>query len=167
MDYEENDVNPMWHKIQEILSNDNRAFWESLLNQDKTQFRLKFRESFLEYCKNWLSNLNTFIENDETWAAIMETQSKILDDVGDDDDEALFAAVDARKYKVYKNIDWKRVENDILGIDDDDEEDADEDEDDDEQSGMEDNIQSRDESEPEDDDEEQSSSLSHKFPLLD
>ena len=105
--------NSMWNKILRLSYDDNKEFWFRLLSKDKTQFRLKFKEAFLEQCKTSLDLIDDFVENDETWASILETKSKLYDMVEENDDEALLSAIDARKYKIYKLIDWQKVEDDI------------------------------------------------------
>ena len=105
--------NSMWNKILRSSYDDNKEFWFRLLSKDKTQFRLKFKEAFLEQCKTSLDLIDDFVENDETWASILETKSKLYDMVEENDDEALLSAIDARKYKIYKLIDWQKVEDDI------------------------------------------------------
>ena len=46
----------------------------------------------------------------------METKSKIFEDLSEDD-EALLSAIDTRKYKIFKTIDWNLVESDIKDTD--------------------------------------------------
>ena len=103
----------MWDKIQLLTYADNKDFWYQLLTQDKTQFKLKFKEAYLEHCKTWLNSIHAFVEEDETWASLMDTKSKIYETVEGNEDEALFSAVDARRYKLFKLIDWDRLEVDI------------------------------------------------------
>ena len=46
----------------------------------------------------------------------METKAKLYEDVSEDD-EALFSAIDKRKYKLLKTIDWDQVESELMGDD--------------------------------------------------
>ena len=108
-----NQGNSMWDKIQRLTYVGNKNVWYQLLSQDKVQFQLKFKEAYLEHCKTWLSVFNDFIGEDETWASLMETKSKIYENVEGDEDEALLSAVDARRYKIFKLIDWDKLEADI------------------------------------------------------
>ena len=103
----------IWDQIIRMTYANNSSFWNGLLIQDKEQFQLKFKESFLEKCKTWLNTINDFVENDETWAAVMETKSKLYETVEEDDEEALLSAIDARRYKLFKLIGWEKVEADL------------------------------------------------------
>ena len=105
--------NSIWDQIVRMTYAKNTSFWNRLLTQDKEQFQLKFKESFLEKCKTWLNTLNEFVEDDETWGAVMETKSKLYETVEEDDQEALLSAIDARRYKIFKLIDWENVEADL------------------------------------------------------
>ena len=106
----------MWDKILRMTYAEDKDFWYRLLNENKIQFQLKFKESFIEHCKIWLGVFNEFIENDDTWGSLMETKSKLYETVEEDDEESLFCAIDARRYKLFKLIDWGRIESAISEI---------------------------------------------------
>ena len=105
----------MWDKIlQETITADNKDIWYQLLKQDDTAiFKLKFQEFFLEKCKTWLNIINNFVENNKTWASLMDTKSKLYDTVEGNEDEAMLSAIDVRRYKLFKSIDWDKVQGDI------------------------------------------------------
>ena len=102
----------MWNKIQRLTWSNNKDFWSKLLNEDKARFQLRFKEQFIESCKTWFTIFSEFIDNDEIWLALMESKGKIYDNV-EEEDEALLSAIDLRKYKLLKAIDWKQVETDL------------------------------------------------------
>ena len=87
--------------------------WLELLEQDESLFQIRFKDAYLESCKIWLKKINDFIDEDETWNAIEEARSRINETINDND-EALLAAIDIRKYKIFKTIDWNAIESDIL-----------------------------------------------------
>ena len=107
----------IWNKIQRVTYADNKNYWRELMEEDKSQFQLKFKASFLESCKSWILQLCNFVDDDQTWAALMDTKAQIYESV-EDDEEALLSAVDTRKYKLYKTIDWGKIESDLLEDDD-------------------------------------------------
>lgn len=119
----------IWGNIQRVTYSENKEYWHQLLNEDETQFRLKFKDSFLEACKTWLSQIYEFMEEDETWASIIETKSRIQDNI-EENDEALLSAMDMRKYKIFKTIDWNKVETEVNEDNDSDETEEDEEEND-------------------------------------
>ncbi len=43
----------------------------------------------------------------------METKSQLYEEISEDD-ESFFSAVDKRKYKLLKTIDWEKVESELL-----------------------------------------------------
>ena len=100
----------IWDRMISLTYNRNPTFWRNLLAKDQTQFRIKFKKSFLETSKSWLSLINAFVEDDEAWATIMETKAKLLDTVDGDECEGLLCAIDARRYKLFKLIDWETLE---------------------------------------------------------
>ena len=108
-----NQDDTMWDKILRITYAGNKQFWSQLLFQDEIEFQLKFKEAYLEQCKRWLALFNDFIAQDETWTSLMDTKTKLYDSVEGDEEEALFSAIDARRYKIFKMIDWDKVEADI------------------------------------------------------
>lgn len=103
----------MWDKIQRATLSKNKEFWSKIWNEDKHLFRIRFKEYFIDVCKDWLQSFNDFIENDDIWQSLMETKTKVLDDVSDQDDEALLSAIDMRKYKLLKVIDWGQLEQEL------------------------------------------------------
>ena len=122
----------MWDRIQRVTWSANQEFWSKLLNEDKMLFRIRFKEYFIEACKTQLYVFHDFIENDETWNSLMETKSQIYEDISEDD-EAFFSAVDKRKYKLLKTINWEQVEAELLDEDSSDGSDAENDQDENEQ----------------------------------
>ena len=108
-----NEDETMWDKILRVTYAGNKQFWSQLLSQDEIEFQLKFKEAYLEQCKRWLALFNDFIAQDETWTSLMDTKTKLYDSVEGDKEEALFSAIDARRYKIFKMIDWDKVEADI------------------------------------------------------
>ena len=102
----------IWDRIQRVTWSNNQNLWVNLLNEDRTLFRMRFEEYFIESCNQQLYVFHQFIENDETWSSLMETKSQIYEDVSEDD-EAFFSAVDKRKYKLLKTIDWGKVESEL------------------------------------------------------
>jgi len=111
------DGKTMWDRIQQKTLSDNRDHWLQLFQDDKSLFRMRFKDYYIESCKVWLYTFNEFFENDDTWSAVMETKSKLYEDVSDDE-EALLSAIDKRKYKLLKHLDWNELES-ILVEDDD------------------------------------------------
>ena len=103
----------IWDRIQRVTWTNNNEFWLKLLNEDKTLFRMRFKEFFIESCKRQLYLFHQFIENDETWSSLMETKSQLYEEVSEDD-ESFFSAVDKRKYMLLKTIDWGKVESELL-----------------------------------------------------
>jgi len=114
----------MWDQIQNKSFVAKEKYWIDLFQQDKTQFQIKFKENYLENCKQHLSTINDFIQDDETWNAIVETKDKFLVNSSDNEDEALLLAVDQRRYKVYKQINWHALEDEMETVDASDEEEA-------------------------------------------
>ncbi len=93
----------IWDRIQRM---------SKLLIEDKLLFRMRFKECFIESCKHHLYLFYEFIENDEIWNVLMETNSQFFEETTEDD-EAFFLAVDKRKYKLLKTIDWEQIESDL------------------------------------------------------
>ncbi len=60
----------------------------------------------MEKVKEFLPRLQEFFDSDETWLAISSTGERTLKTV-EDEGEALLAAMDERKYKIFKEIDWE------------------------------------------------------------
>ncbi len=102
----------IWDRIQRITWIKNKVFWSKLLIEDKLLFRMRFKECFIESCKHHLYLFYEFIENDEIWNVLMETKSQLFEETTEDD-EAFFLAVDKRKYKLLKTIDWEQIESDL------------------------------------------------------
>ena len=105
-----NQVDSMWNRIQQMTYGGNKDVWCQLKSQDILQFKLNFKEAYLEHCKIWLCLFNEFTEKEETWVSLMEIKSKIYEYVKEDADEVLFLAVDARRNKIFKLIDWNTLE---------------------------------------------------------
>ena len=103
----------IWDNIQTRTIRSNRNLWLALLDQEKSLFQIRFKDAYLEACKVWLKTIIDFINEDETWNAIEEAQSRINETINDID-EALLAAIDIRKYKIFQTIDWDALESDIL-----------------------------------------------------
>lgn len=102
----------IWNRIQLVTYYDNKDSWKTMFYQNKQNFQMRFKEHFIEACKNWLSMMSDFMENDETWSALMDTKSKLYQ-LTEDDQEALLSAIDSRKYKLIKRIDWDRLETNL------------------------------------------------------
>ena len=47
-------VESIWDIIQRVTWTNNNEFWLKLLNEDKTLFRMRFTEFFIESCKRQL-----------------------------------------------------------------------------------------------------------------
>ena len=103
----------IWDRVQRLTFDGNIEYWSNLLSTDPVIFRLRFKESFIESCRTWLTSINDFVENDETWNALMDTKSNLFQELPEDD-EALLSAIDKRKYKLLKRIDWEQLEADLL-----------------------------------------------------
>ncbi len=94
--------NSVWNMIV-------KAAWDERLRKyadDEARFRQKFQAAFLEKAKELLPKLQEFFDSDETWLAISSTSERLLKTV-EDESEALLAAMDERKYKIFKEIDWE------------------------------------------------------------
>ena len=104
----------VWDRVQRLTYDGNIDYWSNLLSTDPSYFRLRFKDSFIESCRTWLTTINDFVENDETWNALMDTKSNLFQELPEDD-EALLSAIDKRKYKLLKRIDWEQLEADLLG----------------------------------------------------
>lgn len=102
----------MWDRIQSLTCSMKKEFWSKLLAEDETLFRMQFKEYFIEACKTQLYKIHDFTENDQTWNSLMETKSQVFEETSEDD-EAFFSAIDKRKYKLLKTIDWTRVEAEL------------------------------------------------------
>ncbi len=94
--------NSVWNMIV-------KATWDERLRKyadDEARFKQKFQAAFLEKAKELLPKLQEFFDCDETWLAITCSSERILKTV-EDESEALLAAMDERKYKMFKEIDWE------------------------------------------------------------
>lgn len=109
---ESTDEESLWDRVQRLTYAGNVEYWSNLLSTDETLFRLRFKESFLESCRTWLASVNDFVENDSTWSVLMVTKAKLFKEIPEDD-EALLSAIDKRKYKLFKLIDWEQLEADL------------------------------------------------------
>jgi uncharacterized Zn-finger protein len=97
-----------WDDIVQDTYQMNISNWKILSNTDTLLLKKNFQEAFLENCKKWLAKLHDFVETDGVWSAILDTKDKVNKDI-DDEDEALLSAIDTRRYKIYKVIDWENV----------------------------------------------------------
>ncbi len=101
-----------------------KATWDERLNKyanDEARFKQKFKVAFLEKAKELLPILQEFFDSDETWLAISSTRERLLKTV-EDESEALLAAMDERKYTVFKEIDWELAKSQLPTDSDEDEE---------------------------------------------
>jgi hypothetical protein len=89
------------------ITNKNR--FDKAYRQHREHFKRKFCDAFLYSVKDWLLELDDFIKNDSYWEAIVDTRAQRSD--SDSDDEALLAAIDKRKYKIFKAINWEMVKD--------------------------------------------------------
>ncbi len=97
----------VWDKIMWETYVENK---ENLATLDKTKLKEKFKKYFLVKVKEWLPMLQDFMENDRIKAAIWGTKETVASDSSDEEEDIL-VAVDQRKYKIWKIIDWNIVEN--------------------------------------------------------
>ena len=97
----------VWDKIMWETYVENK---ENLATLDKTKLKEKFKKYFLVKVKEWLPMLQDFMENDRIKAAIWGTKETVASDSSDEGEDILLA-VDQRKYKIWKIIDWDMVEN--------------------------------------------------------
>ncbi len=97
----------VWDKIMWETYVENK---ENLATLDKTKLKEKFKKYFLVKVKEWLPMLQDFMENDRIKAAIWGTKETVASDSSDEEEDIL-VAVDQRKYKIWKIIDWDIVEN--------------------------------------------------------
>lgn len=111
-------LDSIWDRIAKMTWSNNKDFWYKQLSKDPMIFRMKFKECFIETCKTMLTDINDFVENDETWNTLMETKTKLYEDISEND-EALLSAIDTRKYKLLKTIDWVQVEAELQDDSDD------------------------------------------------
>ncbi len=94
-------------RIQRVTWSNNKDLWVNRLNEDRTLFRMRFKEYCNESCKQQFYVFHQCIENDQ-----FIEKSQMYEDVSEDD-EAFFSAVDKRKYKILKTIDWGKVESEL------------------------------------------------------
>ena len=76
---------------------------------DTDSFKRKFQKYFLENSRKWLHKMHDFFEND----TLREKLWQIMENIDDAEDvtEALNIAIDQKKYKILKLIDWSQVIN--------------------------------------------------------
>ncbi len=103
----EEELETVWDKIMWETYVENK---ENLATLDKTKLKEKFKKYFLVKVKEWLPMLQDFMENDRIKAAIWGTKEMVASD-SNDEEEDIIVAVDQRKYKIWKIIDWDIVEN--------------------------------------------------------
>ena len=82
------------------------------MSKNSLMFQKQFKDVFLEICKENVVQLRDFIENDEVWNSILDTRDKIYQDIPEED-EAILTAIDTRKYKIFKTIDWSMVKSEL------------------------------------------------------
>lgn len=97
----------LWDKIALFTCDSDEDFWSQLL-VNKKEFKIRFNDHYIESCKKWLSFFHDFMEEDETWDALLSTREKLCETI-DDREEALLAAIDTRKHKILDTINWDRV----------------------------------------------------------
>lgn len=102
-----------WDEVINSVYSENVQYWRKLLKRDTTQFRIRFKESFLEKSRIFLNRIFDFVEEDHIWGSIMETKSRMNESEEVSDDESLHAAIDIRRNKVFKVIDWESLQNSI------------------------------------------------------
>ncbi len=90
---------------------------EALREADSSKRKSKFKKCFMENVKPWLVQIQEFWENDETKSSIWDTKEK-LENM--DDEEAVLAAIDQRKYKLLRLIKWDVIDELIDSGEDDD-----------------------------------------------
>ena len=95
--------------IWDIILEDTIEINRDLLDVSSNMFKDKFQQMFLSNAQSWILKIFNFMENDEVKASIWETKEK-LD--FDDDTEGIMAAIDQRKYKIFKDvINWNEVKS--------------------------------------------------------
>jgi hypothetical protein len=99
----------VWNKISIATLNANKSRFRKVYRDDYSRFQRKFSEAYLYSVQDWLLELDDFMRNDSYWESIMDARGQAADD--ESDDEALLHAIDKRKYKIYKAINWEIVDS--------------------------------------------------------
>ena len=104
----------MWSYILAATYDDHASNLRKYLERgDSETFKRKFQRAYLETTREWMKDLLDFWENDDTKQAIWISMN---DNSGEmDDDEAIETAVDLRKFKIFKTIEWDMVKDWIRG----------------------------------------------------
>jgi hypothetical protein len=105
-------IDSWWDKIAKETCQLNLENWQDLMNNDEISFQRKFKDAYLENCKDWLVKLDDFLEKDDVWLSILESKEKMFGEI-EERDEAILSAIDARRYKIFKTIDWSMVNDEI------------------------------------------------------
>ena len=101
--------------IWDIILEDTVTINKNVLDVSSYTFKEKFQQLFLSNAQSWILKISNFMENDAVKASIWETKEK-LD--FEDDSEGILAAIDQRKYKIFKDvINWTEVKSLISEID--------------------------------------------------
>jgi hypothetical protein len=102
-------VQSVWEKIVHATAQANKNRLQKSYHQDRSHFKRKFCDAYIYRVKEWLLELDEFVKNDVYWEAIVDT--RVHGSESDSDDEALLSAIDKRKYRLYKAINWDIVES--------------------------------------------------------
>jgi hypothetical protein len=109
----------VWEKIAQATANANKGRLLKAYQQDRSHFKRKFSDAYLYRVKDWLVELDDFVKNDVYWESIEDTRVHGSDS-DDSDEEALLSAIDKRKYRIYKAINWDIVDSVMQGVAEDD-----------------------------------------------
>jgi hypothetical protein len=124
-DQEDSEIDSSGGDSSEDEEQDGQCLWDAILNDtyeshptlmersggDSMMFKELFQLAFLGKCKRWFLCFRWFLENDDTWARIMETKEKMERRKGFGDEEALMNATDERKYILYDLIPWQHIQS--------------------------------------------------------
>ena len=105
-DAEEQSEDDMW----EVILDDTVHQYNEQLQQyadNVVMLKKKFEKYFFENVRTWIHKLYNFYEYDEVFGKLVEYVKNL--DHADDDEEALNLAVDNKKYRILKVVDWTRV----------------------------------------------------------
>ena len=108
----------LWDQVLIKTYADNAAKLDKYLDcGDVSKFKAKFKQLYLETAREWLRMVYRFWHNDDVKDSIWISMADNEDEM--EEEEALDIAVDFRKYKIWKTIDWNRV-RDIVADDEED-----------------------------------------------
>jgi hypothetical protein len=124
-DQEDSELDSSGGDSSEDEEQDGPCLWDAILNDtyeshpslmdrsggDSMVFKELFQLAFLGKCKRWFLCFREFLENDDTWACIMDTKEKMERRKGFGYEEALMNATDERKYILYDLIPWKDIQS--------------------------------------------------------